>query len=74
METNGTPKPVLWRDQLRQVTAWGTRDGEPFVEVLPDDEEFKRACLRNMQANNNHLTTSFEAGRYFLADDPAKGR
>lgn len=56
------------------MTAWGVRDGCPFVETNPKDVQFLDACLRNMRANDNHLTISFEAGRYFLANDPVKGR
>jgi len=73
MDTNGTPTTVLWRGEPYQVK-WGTQEGQPFVEVLPESPEFREACLRNMGANGNHLTISFEVGRYFLADDPAKGR
>lgn len=72
MDTNGTPTTVLWRGDLYQVK-WGTRDGQPFVEVSPDSPEFREACLRNMRGNSNHLTSSFDPQGQFLADDELKG-
>jgi hypothetical protein len=73
MDTNGTPTTVLWRGELYQVT-WGTQDGHPFVEVSSDSLEFREACLRNMRANGNHLTISFDPQGQFLADDELKGQ
>jgi len=74
MDANGTPKALLWRGQVHHVTAWGVRDGEPFVETASQDSEFLNACLANMRAHDNHLTISLEVGVDFLADDPAKGQ
>lgn len=73
MDTNGIPTRVLWRGELYQVE-WRTQDGQPFVEVSPDSPEFHEACLRNMRANGNHLTLSFDTRGQFLADDESKGQ
>lgn len=73
MDTNSTPTTVRWRGELYHVE-WGIRDGQPFVKVFPDSPEFREACLRNMRANSDCLTLSFDTQGQFLVDDDAKGR